>query len=134
MISDSRKGSTFSRSIIIAIAAGSTFLVLCLIGLVVYAILQKKRAEKAIGISRPFGNQTKFSLLFQKKSFILIFLYHKHLFFSASWAPSGKDSGGAPQLKGARWFSYDELKKCTNNFSGSNELGFGGYGKVFSLC
>jgi hypothetical protein len=36
-------------------------------------------------------------------------------------------------LKGARWFSYDELKKCTNNFSGSNELGFGGYGKVFSF-
>ncbi|XP_012573816.1 leucine-rich repeat receptor protein kinase HPCA1-like isoform X2 [Cicer arietinum] len=69
----------------------------------VYAILQKKRAEKAIGISRPF----------------------------ASWAPSGKDSGGAPQLKGARWFSYDELKKGTNNFSGSNELGFGGYGKVY---
>jgi serine/threonine protein kinase len=101
--SDSRKGSTFSRSIIIAIAAGSTFLVLCLIGLIVYAILQKKRAEKAIGISRPF----------------------------ASWAPSGKDSGGAPQLKGARWFSYNELKKCTNNFSGSNELGFGGYGKVY---
>lgn len=49
---------------------------------------------------------------------------------SASWAPSGNDSGGAPQLKGARWFSYDELKKCTNNFSESNELGSGGYGKV----
>jgi hypothetical protein len=48
----------------------------------------------------------------------------------ASWAPSGKDSGGAPQLKGARWFSYDELKKCTNNFSDSNEIGSGGYGKV----
>lgn len=49
---------------------------------------------------------------------------------SASWAPSGKDSGGAPQLKGARWFSYDELKKCTNNFSDTNEIGSGGYGKV----
>ena len=52
------------------------------------------------------------------------------LFLPASWAPSGKDSGGAPQLKGARWFSYDELRKCTHNFSESNELGFGGYGKV----
>ncbi|KAK2965565.1 hypothetical protein RJ640_018731 [Escallonia rubra] len=51
--------------------------------------------------------------------------------FLASWAPSGKDSGGAPQLKGARWFSYDELKKCTNNFSESNEIGSGGYGKVY---
>jgi hypothetical protein len=74
MISDLRKGTTFSRGIIIAIAAGSVFLVLCLIGSVVYAILQKKRAEKAIGISRPFGNQTKFSLLFQKEVVILIFL------------------------------------------------------------
>lgn len=53
--------------------------------------------------------------------------------FAASWAPSGKDSGGAPQLKGARWFSYDELKKCSNNFSESNEIGSGGYGKVNAL-
>lgn len=52
------------------------------------------------------------------------------LLITASWAPSGKDSGGAPQLKGARWFSYDELKKCTNNFSENNEIGSGGYGKV----
>lgn len=51
----------------------------------------------------------------------------------ASWAPSGKDSGGAPQLKGARWFSYDELKKCTSNFSERNEIGSGGYGKVVCL-
>ena len=56
-----------------------------------------------------------------------------HLCVLASWASSGKDSGGAPQLKGARWFSYDELKKCTNNFSERNELGFGGYGKVWPL-
>lgn len=51
-------------------------------------------------------------------------------FVPASWAPSGKDSGGAPQLKGARWFAYDELKKCTHNFSDNNEIGSGGYGKV----
>ncbi|RXI01647.1 hypothetical protein DVH24_014996 [Malus domestica] len=69
----------------------------------IYAIRQRKRAERAIGLSRPF----------------------------ASWVPSGNDSGGAPQLKGARWFSYDELKKCTNNFSDSNEIGSGGYGKVY---
>jgi hypothetical protein len=53
------------------------------------------------------------------------------VYFPASWAPSGNDSGGAPQLKGARWFSYDELKKCTCNFSQSNEIGSGGYGKVY---
>lgn len=56
---------------------------------------------------------------------------------AASWDPS-KSSGSVPQLKGARWFSYDEhkkfsydeLKKCTNNFLEDNELGSGGYGKV----
>ncbi|CAL0313203.1 unnamed protein product [Lupinus luteus] len=100
---DSNKGSSLSRSVVIGIASSCTFLVLSLIGLGIYAILQKKRAEKAIGLSRPF----------------------------ASWAPSGKDSGGAPQLKGARWFSYDELKKYTSNFSARNEIGFGGYGKVY---
>ncbi|KAI4295233.1 hypothetical protein L6164_035300 [Bauhinia variegata] len=88
---------------VVGIAIGCTVLVLSLIGLGIYAILQKKRAEKAIGLSRPF----------------------------ASWAPSGKDSGGAPQLKGARWFSYDELKRCTSNFSERNEIGSGGYGKVY---
>ncbi|RYR79137.1 hypothetical protein Ahy_A01g003991 isoform B [Arachis hypogaea] len=98
---DSNKGNSLSTGAIIGIAVGSSVLFLSLIALAVYAILQKKRAERAIGLSRPF----------------------------ASWAPSGKDSGGAPQLKGARWFSYDELKKSTSNFSESNELGFGGYGK-----
>ncbi|KAK7360936.1 hypothetical protein VNO77_02954 [Canavalia gladiata] len=99
----SHKGTSLSKGQLIGIAIGCTFLVLSLIGLAIYAILQKKRAERAIGLSRPF----------------------------ASWGPSGNDSGGAPQLKGARWFSYDELKKCTSNFSESNEIGFGGYGKVY---
>ncbi|TQD77023.1 hypothetical protein C1H46_037469 [Malus baccata] len=93
--------SSMSTGVIIGISAGCLVLVLGLVVLGIYAIRQKKRAERAIGLSRPF----------------------------ASWAPSGKDSGGAPQLKGARWFSYDELKKCTNNFSDSNEIGSGGYGK-----
>ncbi|GMI89829.1 Vascular-Related RLK 1 [Hibiscus trionum] len=96
-------GTSVSTGVIIGVATGAGVLVLVLLGVGIYAIRQKKRAEKAIGLSKPF----------------------------ASWAPSGKDSGGAPQLKGARWFSYDELKKCTNNFSESNELGYGGYGKVY---
>ncbi|KAG6736081.1 hypothetical protein POTOM_061223 [Populus tomentosa] len=76
---------------------GCGLLVMSLVGVGIYAIRQKKRAEKAIGLN---------------------FL-----------APSGKDSGGVPQLKGARWFSYEELKRCTYNFTESNEIGFGGYGK-----
>ncbi|KAK1265117.1 putative leucine-rich repeat receptor-like protein kinase [Acorus gramineus] len=72
-------------------------------GVGIYAFQQKKRAERAMELSKPF----------------------------ASWAPSGNDTDGAPQLKGARWFSYDDLKKSTNNFSNYNEIGSGGYGKVY---
>ncbi|KAK8490844.1 hypothetical protein V6N11_066517 [Hibiscus sabdariffa] len=96
-------GTSVSTRVIIGVATGAGVLVLGLSGVGIYAIRQKKRAEKAIRLSKPFS----------------------------SWAPSGKDSGGAPQLKGARWFSYDELKKCTNNFSESNELGYGGYVNVY---
>ncbi|KAH7443701.1 hypothetical protein KP509_02G047200 [Ceratopteris richardii] len=48
-----------------------------------------------------------------------------------SWKAVGRDSGSAPKLKGARYFTFAELKKATNNFSGSNEIGSGGYGKVY---
>ncbi|CAH9133549.1 unnamed protein product [Cuscuta epithymum] len=92
-----------SRLMILGVTVGCAFLVLLLTGLGVYAVQQKKRVERAIELIRPF----------------------------ASWAPSNKDSCGIPQLKGARWFSYDELKKCTNDFAQSNEVGSGGYGKVY---
>ncbi|XP_057784472.1 leucine-rich repeat receptor protein kinase HPCA1 [Salvia miltiorrhiza] len=100
---DEHEGSHISRGMVAGVATGCSFLVLILAGLGVYALRQKHRAEQAISLSKPF----------------------------ASWASSGKDSGGAPQLKGARWFSYDELKKCTSNFSDSNQIGSGGYGKVY---
>ncbi|OVA17137.1 Protein kinase domain [Macleaya cordata] len=96
-------GTSLSKGAIIGIAIGCFVVILVLIAVGIYAVRQKKRAERAIELSKPF----------------------------ASWAPSGKDSGGAPQLKGARWFSYDDLKRCTNNFLESNEIGSGGYGKVY---
>ncbi|MBA0682000.1 hypothetical protein Goari_023764, partial [Gossypium aridum] len=117
-------GTSVSKGVIIAVATGAAILVLGLVGVGIYAVRQKKRAEKAIGLSNPFGRN---ALLLLWNCYLCIDL----LYLPASWAPSGKDSGGAPQLKGARWFSYDELKKCTNNFSESNELGYGGYGKVY---
>ncbi|XP_021904760.1 probable leucine-rich repeat receptor-like protein kinase At5g49770 [Carica papaya] len=48
----------------------------------------------------------------------------------AKWN-STKSSVGVPQLKGARNFSFEELKKYTKNFSDSNDIGSGGYGKVY---
>ncbi|KAA8536659.1 hypothetical protein F0562_029137 [Nyssa sinensis] len=48
----------------------------------------------------------------------------------ATW-DHDKSNGGIPQLKGARCLSFQELKKCTNNFSEVNDIGTGGYGKVY---
>ena len=39
-------------------------------------------------------------------------------------------NGSAPQLQVAKRFSFEELKKYTNNFSEANSIGSGGYGKV----
>ncbi|EHA8589336.1 putative leucine-rich repeat receptor-like protein kinase [Cocos nucifera] len=50
--------------------------------------------------------------------------------YTGSWDPS-KSSGSAPDLKGPKWFSFEELKKCTDNFAEHNEIGTGGYGKVY---
>ena len=38
--------------------------------------------------------------------------------------------GSAPQLQAAKRFSFEELKKYSNNFSEANSIGSGGYGKV----
>ncbi|CAH1444132.1 unnamed protein product [Lactuca virosa] len=56
----------------------------------------------------------------------------KHSNPFASWAlDNGSIVGGVPQLKGARWCSFEELKRCTNNFSEENLIGSGGYGQVY---
>nr|CAD1828917.1 unnamed protein product [Ananas comosus var. bracteatus] len=51
--------------------------------------------------------------------------------FSASWLSIGEESVGAPTLRAPKCFTYDELKECTNGFRGTNEIGVGGYGKVY---
>lgn len=68
-----------------------------------YALLQKKRADKAEEISKPF----------------------------VSWVSTREDKGSAPKLKGARLFALSELKRATHNFNKSHEIGVGGYGKVY---
>ncbi|KAM7474431.1 hypothetical protein LguiB_021674 [Lonicera macranthoides] len=67
-----------------------------------YAYRQKRRAERADHQNNPF----------------------------ALWDPT-KNSGGVPQLKGARSFSFEELNNYTNNFSETNNIGSGGYGMVY---
>ncbi|XP_011088111.2 probable leucine-rich repeat receptor-like protein kinase At5g49770 [Sesamum indicum] len=97
-----RSNKSSNTGIIIGAAVGGTVLVLLLLLAGFYAFRQKKRAETEAKKSDPF----------------------------ASWDPN-TNSGGVPQLKGARCFSYEELKRSTNNFSETNEIGSGGYGKVY---
>ncbi|XP_010930348.3 leucine-rich repeat receptor protein kinase HPCA1 [Elaeis guineensis] len=47
-----------------------------------------------------------------------------------SWSRT-KSSSSIPLLKGAKLFSFEELRKCTNNFSEANHIGNGSYGKVY---
>ncbi|XP_047976216.1 leucine-rich repeat receptor protein kinase HPCA1-like [Salvia hispanica] len=91
-----------STGIIIGAAAGGSVLVLLLLMAGVYAYRQRKRADTADKKNDPF----------------------------AAW-DSNANSGGVPQLKGAKSFSFDELKRITNNFSELNDVGSGGYGKVY---
>ncbi|WRX27266.1 Serine-threonine/tyrosine-protein kinase [Theobroma cacao] len=91
-----------SIAIKIGAAAGASVLFLLLVLAGIYAYRQKKRAERATKESNPF----------------------------AHWDPK-KSSGSIPQLKGARCFSFEELKKYANNFSEANDIGSGGYGKVY---
>ncbi|KAJ7558085.1 hypothetical protein O6H91_04G024500 [Diphasiastrum complanatum] len=101
--SGSKSGSNLSSAAIVGICIGAVgvFIVLLCIG--IYAVRQKRRADKAEATSKPF----------------------------ASWGAGNKDSGSAPNLKGARWFPFTELKSATSNFSDSNQIGAGGYGKVY---
>ncbi|CAN6338049.1 unnamed protein product [Urochloa humidicola] len=92
-----------SRAVLIGIVSGSLLLVVGLTLVGFYAVRQKKRAQKLVSINDPF----------------------------ASWGSMGEDIGEAPKLKSAKFFTFEELKLCTNDFREINAIGAGGYGRVY---
>ncbi|KAL8130397.1 hypothetical protein V2J09_019552 [Rumex salicifolius] len=48
----------------------------------------------------------------------------------ASWDPN-QGGGDIPQIKESRWYSFEDMRSITENFSEENEIGRGGYGKVY---
>lgn len=105
LVSSTAAGSSssgLSTAAIIGITVGVVLVFLIVAGSVVFAVVQKRRADKAVS-NNPF----------------------------ASWGGGSAEFGEAPKLKGARWFSLAELKQYTNNWSEDNMIGVGGYGKVY---
>ncbi|KAL8155722.1 leucine-rich repeat receptor protein kinase HPCA1-like [Apium graveolens] len=90
-----------NAGLIVGATIGSLVFVL-LICAGLYTFVMKKRVKEATRNSSPF----------------------------ASWNADNR-SGGVPQLQGAKWISFEELQKCTNNFSDESVIGSGGYGKVY---
>ncbi|KAJ0098033.1 hypothetical protein Patl1_27875 [Pistacia atlantica] len=87
--------------IIIGATVGGFILLVLLIIAGMYAIHQRKKAIRATRLNDPF----------------------------ASWDVN--DPTSRPQINGVRCFSFEELKKCTNNFSNTKILGSGGYGQGY---
>ncbi|XP_031251475.1 probable leucine-rich repeat receptor-like protein kinase At5g49770 [Pistacia vera] len=87
--------------IIIGATVGGFILLVLLVIAGMYAIHQRKKAVRATRLNDPF----------------------------ASWDVN--DPTSRPQINGVRCFPFEELKKCTNNFSNTKILGSGGYGQVY---
>ncbi|XP_052154445.1 leucine-rich repeat receptor protein kinase HPCA1-like [Oryza glaberrima] len=92
-----------SRTVLIGVVTGCFLLVIGLTLVGVYAVRQKKRAQKLVSINDPF----------------------------ASWGSMGQDIGEAPKINSARCFTLEDLKLSTSDFREINAIGAGGYGTVY---
>ncbi|KAM0900335.1 hypothetical protein ACQ4PT_020705 [Festuca glaucescens] len=88
--------------LIVGVAAGGAVLVAILLILIVVIARRKKKTNRTEERSQSFAS------LDMKST-----------------------STSVPQLRGARIFTFAELKKITNNFSEANDIGNGGFGKVY---
>ncbi|MFS7951539.1 putative protein kinase RLK-Pelle-LRR-VIII-1 family [Helianthus anomalus] len=77
----------------------------------------------------PFSNPG-FDPLVKPVPYIIQLSYNFGEILAAQW-DSTSASGSVPQLKGAKSFTFEELRKSTNNFSESSQIGAGGYGNVY---
>ncbi|GLU06078.1 hypothetical protein SLE2022_231410 [Rubroshorea leprosula] len=99
--SDPKNSKKSTSGIIIGVTVGASALLISLLA-GIYDFHQKKKADRASLGSNSF----------------------------AHWDVNNS-SRSTPQLKGAGCFSFEELKKYTNNFSEANDIGSGGDGKVY---
>ncbi|CAM0952750.1 unnamed protein product [Alopecurus aequalis] len=88
--------------LIVGVAAGGAVLVAVLLVLIFFIAKRKRKTNKTEERSRSFAS------LDMKST-----------------------STSVPQLRGARIFTFAELRKMTNNFSEANNMGNGGFGKVY---
>ncbi|CAL0300920.1 unnamed protein product [Lupinus luteus] len=96
-----KKSSSIHTGVIVGVVLAVVAFLVLAVLAGMYAISQKRRAQR-MKEQNPFVN----------------------------WEQN-KDNGIAPQLKGARWFSFDELRRYSNNFAEANTIGTGGYGQVY---
>jgi len=70
-------------------------------------------------------------LYFQQGIFLLLFFIDSVVIFNAVKWEQKNNSRASSQLKGVRWFSFDEMRKYTNNLAEASAIGSGGYAQVF---
>ncbi|KAM3197228.1 hypothetical protein ACQJBY_072728 [Aegilops geniculata] len=98
----SKKSKANKLPLIVGVAAGGAVVIAVLL-LVIFFITRRKREPK-----KTEERSQSFASLDMKST-----------------------STSVPQLRGARTFTFAELKKITNNFSEANDIGNGGFGKVY---